>query len=293
MVSNVPASSVYVIAVSNLPTEVESRFPSSPENANITSVQNLALNVNQLSDGTGGVAAIPLYGIGNITNSSEEMGYWETHVDLRPVGSRLEIKQFTAENDIKEYQVDGIFISSFYQFMSISGTPSSLIHKGEENDNHTKYKGGSAEYPDELPLWDYNSSGLGVFNNTTLEYASANIGNVWAYNLFPGVGTNTTNKDVPHIIIRLSNIQYADGTTATGPKYLTVKGYNGNKLFFFVKGNVYSISNLQFNSTNLTDKLTVPDPGTDPGINPGTDPKEVDVDITVISWIVQSVIADL
>lgn len=130
---------------------------------------------------------------------------WTANLDVRPLAARIEIPKITDKNTGVQYVIEGIFISNYYEDMTLMGTSEG----GQKNwgSAASVYVGGnSASYRNNLSgiVYDYVSTGL-----------SLTAGKVWAYNvLAPNPGL------MPSITVRMHN-----PAKPTEPKFIAINQY--------------------------------------------------------------------
>lgn len=225
---------------------------------------------------------------GGITNG-------QVNATLTPVASRFELKDLVANPkpadwtgaEIESFTVKGIYINRFYPWGLLSGGAvdnHDQIARGDVKENYTKEAYGKIKY-------NYNGTGEKEYDfsymcdgndisatytyaeptgeetfiqKATLNAATDGKANWYGYQILPGAA--------PHLVIELA-VMYNDGNTEAQKKYLVVEKYkNGDaNLGDTERGNVYQISTLEFNASNLVD---VPYEGT----------KTVTANISVAAW---------
>lgn len=84
----------------------------------------------------------------------------------------------------------------------------------------------------------------------------------WAYQVCPSTvpasGQTTPVGDIPHIILKLTEVQYVNNPLGATTLYVVVSKYKdsttNDNILEFKRGNVYRINNLVFNQTQATGK---------------------------------------
>lgn len=105
----------------------------------------------------------------------------------------------------------------------------------------------------------------------------------WGYQVCPSttVAPNAT-ADVPHIILKLTTVEYVDDPLAKTTKYVTVTKYidgNNTPITEFKRGNVYRIQNLTFTHNDATDQ-------------PYQENITVIATVTVAPWVINNISPD-
>lgn len=220
-----------------------------------------------------------------------------TSVLLTPIVARVEVGQVTCENqngagqpavsaDITGYKLSGVFINNIHQAVLLGGTPylvgSPLDIKAQAgwatgwenyftaaNTVFPYYVGGTPAAPSD---WVANSmltyctpSGavaLSFYPDLTNGSTSTDPGltpkQAWGYQVAP---SNTvavgSAADVPHVILKLTEVNYVDNPFGLKTQYVTVTKYKddlGVAVNEFKRGNVYRIKNLTFTHNEATNQ---------------------------------------
>lgn len=301
IINDTPENANYCYVALNIPAAgFEDKM--ALESGNISSIEKLAVNTNNLYDSNGGINKIPLWGMGGIIESTSESYYArEAKVNLRTIGSRIEIlkissvpsKEILDEHgkpyEINSFKVAGIFINNFFSTSQLDGltTPASQVLNSEKNVFSGTEDTPDTPYRNYLELFTYNNTSTGISHSVTdapnvltppqQKYA-------WAYNIFPN-DTNGVNTSIylPHIIIRFSQITYRpQGSLGQGvtlnDQFITIGGYisGGVELQYLTKGWIYSFSNLSFSLDEIS-----PDPE--------RKMVKIDVEASVIPWFVEQI----
>lgn len=268
-VKNIPGHTKYVHIVGN-----HDGLPVNPKNISSV-IQNTNVTVQMQKGAAGGIEKATLYNTSSAELVLVSANKYKATVELSPHASRIEIADVTAEGDVTEYQLDGIFINNYYQQVQVDRTTSQadLKDNGSEPNN---YIGDQDPYPSTLPLYDYNVDGIGTFNSNVVKPDPA--GHVWAYNVLAG-------SPAPRIILRLNKIKI-NGQLLNGVRFVTIKGFIDNStsqlITTFEPGKIYTIAagDLKFDENDLT---TIPEVGT----------IDVEVKVTLISWRTKPVTPEL
>lgn len=272
LLDNVPGQSSQVALVGNV--EKDASNTALPLTGLLSAVKAKMLSVGSQSGDERAVDVAALYGEKALTPTGNE-NEWEAAIELSPIISRIEIEGITCGGIITSFQVDGIFINSFYPQSPINGVLKGIENFGSENDN---YLDTNAEYP--TALYDYNAGGIGELNEKTYKPKTADY--VWAYNMFSTSAAEKTGDEyptdnVPHIVVRLSNIVTSDkDVTYEGTHFLTVAKYTDDKgkdITPFEPGKNYTLSaeDFKFNEEHITP-------------NPEIESIKVKVTVSVIDW---------
>jgi hypothetical protein len=258
----------------------------------MSEVLDAVVLVAEINNTDGSIDNVPLTGtapLDDVDGSAAPVPYTR-QVDMRvtPVGTRLQVGRISAGSYTPEgggdvvaitaFTVDGIFVTHVNSRMTMSGVAATAPEVDYLQDQ-SKYvaptvtgsgyaTGGPGEKLTDIPD---QATGAG---DPPAVLAGATATGVWAYNLLP-----TT---IPHIVIRLSDVQYTIGTgeprTLAGFKWLTVSRYHfdagtgDTPVEEFEPGEVYTIGNLVFNWSHMTDL-------------PETKDGDVNVKVTVAPWV--------
>ncbi len=175
-------------------------------------------------------------------------------ITIYPMNARLEIVEITYTGTVLEsFTLEGIYINNYFDLMPVSLDP--MMGAGYSPVNH-----GSNE-----DLYDVDSNSFAYTNLSTLydvvdEDVTVTGGTAtitpdngtWAYHLFGN------SSPAPHIILKLTDLVYANGTTLP-TRYVTVKGYreNGVDVGIFYPHVIYKLTDLAFGDSDLS---PVPEP---------------------------------
>jgi hypothetical protein len=193
-----------------------------------------------------------------------------------PLMARIEIEKissFDSKSDIESFKIDGIFINNYYEQITLDGNATATT---VYNKNVADFAEGTQAYPVNYKemLYDYRSAAgqsLGILDGDTSYILSP--GKAWAYNLLAPVTSSAGTISMPHIVLRLSDIQTKSGLAYNGEWYLTVSGLvdKNGKIDKLKPGTIYSIKNLKFAQSNIQ-----PDPE--------MDTIDVNVEVTIVEW---------
>lgn len=245
-----------------------------------------------------------------------------TSVLLTPIVARVEVGQVTCENqngagqpavsaDITGYKLSGVFINNIHQAVLLGGTPylvgSPLDIQAQAgwatgwesyftaaNIVFPYYAGGTPAAPSD---WVANSmltyctpSGavaLSFYPDLTNGSTSTDPGltpkQAWGYQVAPSnVVVVGQAADVPHVILKLTEVNYVDNPFGLKTKYVTVTKYKddlGIAVNEFKRGNVYRIKNLTFTHNEATNQ-------------PYEKNITVTATITVAPWVINNINPD-
>lgn len=247
---------------------------------------------------------------------------YRTTVILTPIVARVEVGQVTCQNqngptapavsaDITGYKLSGVFINSTRQDVLLNGTPylvgspmdirnqagwttSWANYFTSTNTNFPYYGGGSPAGPAD---WVANSlvtyctptgaAALSFYpdptNGATSTDPAVTPKRAWGYQVCPStVVSSGSAADVPHIILKLTEVTYQDNPLGLTTQYVTVTKYKddlGNPVPEFKRGNVYRIKNLTFTHDESTNK-------------PYEDNITVTATVTVAPWVINNINPD-
>ena len=210
-----------------------------------------------------------------------------TSVTISPIVARIEVKKTScveetpgAATNIKSYKLSGVFVNYARPSVLIAGTPSDDIpgdirsHEGWGNDGWKSYlESDNLIFPYFIPSsiptptdWKNNTfvdyctplkSSLIFYPNVTTgstdEAPDDSDKSAWAYQVCPAA----TAADLPHLIFKLTDVEYVSNEFAKAEEYLTVTKYktiDGDPITAFERGNVYRIEDLTFTHENATPK---------------------------------------
>lgn len=287
-ITGVPNTAKTLYFMANIKTSAGTAFPqvdgttSSDARLRIDKLQANATNVPM-----SGQSGQFVQGIGNAYTAS---------VVLTPVVARVEVGQVTCQNqngagqpaisaDITGYKLSGVFVNNIHQSVLLSGAPylvgSPLDIRAQAgwatgwanyftsvNTVFPYYVGGNPAAPSD---WVANSmvtycspaSSAMLFypdlgNGATSTDPGVTPKKAWGYQIVPSVTVPVgTAADVPHIILKLTDVTYSDNPLGLTTQYVTVTKYKddlGNAVPEFKRGNVYRIKNLTFTHNEATNQ---------------------------------------
>lgn len=287
-ITGVPNTAKTLYFMANIKTSAGTAFPqvdgttSSDARLRIDKLQANATNVPM-----SGQSGQFVQGIGNAYTAS---------VVLTPVVARVEVGQVTCQNqngagqpaisaDITGYKLSGVFVNNIHQSVLLSGAPylvgSPLDIRAQAgwatgwanyftsvNTVFPYYVGGNPAAPSD---WVANSmvtycspasSAMSFYpdlgNGATSTDPGVTPKKAWGYQIVPSVTVPVgTAADVPHIILKLTDVTYSDNPLGLTTQYVTVTKYKddlGNAVPEFKRGNVYRIKNLTFTHNEATNQ---------------------------------------
>lgn len=238
---------------------------------------------------------VPLSGQSTTFINQVNPAIYTASVTLTPMVARMEIGQVTCYNqngegqpaissDITGFKLAGVFINNIRQSVLLDGTPylvgSPIDIKAQSgwangwanyfNSTNTVfpyYLGGSPAAPND---WTPNSmvtycnpdgnAALTFYpdpdKGATTTAPSDKI--AWGYQVCPGTTVAVGQApDVPHIILKLTNVGYVSNPIGEAVKYVTVTNYKDNAdnpVTQFERGHVYRIKNLKFTHNEATNQ---------------------------------------
>lgn len=309
-ISGVPSSAQYLYFMANIKTDVGQTFPA----VEGTSSADARLRLDRLQ---GSAQNVPMSGLSPAFTQSSANNYTAT-VDISPIVARIELGQVTCQNaiigtpistDITGYKLSGVFINNVNQYVLLDGTPYlnapvNIVNQAAwatdyatyftANPNFPHYAGGSPAAPNDWTANAYvdyctpSASGLVFYpdatNGATLTPPVATPKPAWAYQICPSTipasGQTTPVADIPHIILKLTEVQYVNNPLGATTLYVVVSKYKDSitnkNILEFKRGNVYRIDNLVFNQTQATNK-------------PYDTNISVTCSVTVKPWVINSI----
>lgn len=237
-----------------------------PTAGSISSVKTKMLEVTSQSN----IEAVNLYGEDTSLNPTGPNTY-QADIALAPTVARIELTDITATGYITGFEVDGIFVDNYYSKAQVSQSVTNeyLVYS---HTNAELFTDNSTAYPSALTpaIYDWYTPAL-IAVGTPLAVAPSTEGSVWSYNLF---ATNT-GSTMPHIVIRLSNIETSNDVTFSSPQFITIRGLkeDGTVLGGIKAGHVYNIGEgvLRFGGEDLNPE-------------PNKETIDVEVSVTLSDW---------
>lgn len=309
-ISGVPSSAQYVYFMANIKTDVGQVFPA----VEGTTSADARLRLDRLQ---GNVQNVPMSGLSSAFTQSSPNNF-TTSVEISPIVARVELAQVTCQNvtvgspistDITGYKLSGVFINNVNQYVLLDGTPYlnapvNIVNQAgwttdyatyfTNNVNFPHFAGGSPTAPSDWTANAYvdyctpTTAGLFFYpdatNGATIIPPTADPKPAWAYQVCPSTvpasGQTTPVADIPHIILKLTEVQYVNNPLGATTLYVVVSKYKdattNNNILEFKRGNVYRINNLIFNQTQATNK-------------PYDSNISVTCSVTVKPWVINSI----
>ncbi|MFR9649416.1 MAG: hypothetical protein SNJ33_04655 [Rikenellaceae bacterium] len=307
-IDGVPSTATSLRFVANVATATADTYPQVEDE--LTS--DARLRVDLLQDDISTTAMSGLSGEFTLDTDS-----YIASVEITPLAARIEIGSITyssqsddstVNTDFTSFNLAGIYINNIYPYVKISGEPYSqgtLIDVREQDDwddedEWSKYFVSNAQFPyyssgsitspsdwSDNALVDYDSSsltGTTFYPSTTTTTSTTQEDSTlsWAYQVVPNTATDDGATELPHIILKLSNISYVDSSTSSTTRYVTVANYksaSGSSITSFKGGNIYRITSLEFSNAQATDK-------------PYVENISVTATVTVTPWVVSEITPD-
>ena len=309
-ISGVPSSAQYLYFMANIKTDAGQVFPA----VEGTNSSDARLRLDRLQ---GNAQNVPMSGLSSAFTLNSGNDY-SVSVEVSPIVARIELARVTCQNvtvgspistDITGYKLSGVFINNVNQYVLLNGipylnAPVNIVNQaGWSNDwesyfnanvNFPYFAGGSPSSPGD---WTANafvnyctptSSGLSFYpditNGATITAPTSTPKPTWAYQVCPSTtpatGQTTPVADIPHIILKLTEVQYVDNPLGATTVYVVISKYKDSttnqNILEFKRGNVYRIDNLVFNQTQATNK-------------PYDSNISVTCSVTVKPWVINSI----
>ncbi len=287
-ITGVPSVSQYMYFMGNIKTDAGQAFPAVEGSTSA----DARLRLDRLQ---GNAENVPMSGLspaftlvsGNTYNAS---------VELVPIVARVEIGQVTCQDktvgnpvntDITGYKLSGVYLNNVNEYVRLDATPylnapvnianqsgwnSDWASYFTSNVNFPYYAGGSIAPPTGWTANAYvdyctpQSSGLIFYpdetNGATTTIPTTTPHKSWAYQVCPSAalpsGQTTPAADIPHIILKLTDVTYQNNQEGATTLYVVVTKYkdaatNAN-ILEFKRGNVYRIDNLVFTQAQAVNK---------------------------------------
>lgn len=288
-ITGVPNTATTLFFIANIKTSAGSSFPMPDGTTNADARLRIdKLQANATNVPMSGQSGTFVQGTGNQYSAS---------VLLTPMVARVELGQITCQNqngvgqpaitaDITGYKLSGVFVNYTRQDVLLSGMPylvgapidiknqtgwatSWATYFTSANTSFPYYIGGSPAGPaDWVPnaLATYctptGAAALSFYpdlaNGSTSTDPAVTPKKAWGYQVCPSTTVPTGSPaDVPHLILKLTEVAYVDNPLGLSTQYITVSKYKdnlGNPVSEFKKGNVYRIQNLTFTQNETTNQ---------------------------------------
>lgn len=244
-------------------------------------------------------------------------------VTLTPLVARFELGQITCQNqngvgqpavnaDITGYKLSGVFMNNIHQSVLLSGAPY-LVGAPLDIKNQTGWTNGYAAYfnpantafpyyvggsPAAPADWVPNAmvdfcaptggNALSFYPDVTNGATSTDPGltpkKAWAYQIVPSKTVPLSDPaDVPHLILKLTDVTYSNNPLGLPTKYITVDKYidvdSNTPVLEFQRGNVYRIQNLIFTHNETTNV-------------PYEENITVTATVSVAPWVINNIVPD-
>lgn len=288
-ITGVPNTATTLYFMANIRTTAASSYPM----VSGTTSANARLRIDQLqADAT----HVPMSGLSTAFVAASGTNQYTASVTLTPIVARVELGQITCQNqngagqpattsDITAYKLSGVYMNNIRENVLLNGTPylvgapidiknqSSWATNWETyfmsfNTNFPYYVGGSPAGPAD---WTANAmvnyctptaSGLTFYpdptNGSTNTDPAVTPKKAWAYQVSPSTTVPVGSPaDVPHMILKLTDVTYNDNPLGKTTLYVTVTKYKNSSndpVLEFKRGNVYRIENLIFTHNEATNQ---------------------------------------
>lgn len=313
-ITGVPNTATTLFFMANVKTSAGASFPV----IDGTTAADARLRIDKLQ---GTAANVPMSGQ-SVPFTLVSGNNYTTSVTLTPILARVELGQISCQNeagsgqpavnsDITGYKLSGVFVNSTRQDVLLSGTPYLVnapmdiksqaswatawaTYFTSANTSFPYYVGGSPAGPSD---WVANAlstyctpvgaAALIFYPDPTNGSTSTNPGVTpklaWAYQVCPSTTVAVGSPaDVPHLILKLTEVAYVNNPLGLPTQYLTVTKYKddqGAPVTEFKRGNVYRIQNLVFSANESTNQPY------EKNIN-------VTATVTVAPWVINNVNPD-
>lgn len=313
-ITGVPNTAVSLFFMANVKTSAGVNFPM----IDGTTAADARLRIDKLQ---ANATNVPMSGQ-SVPFTLVSGNNYTASVTLTPIVARVELGQITCQNqngagqpemnsDITGYKLSGVFVNSTRQDVLLSGTPYLVnapmdirnqagwatfwaSYFNPANTNFPYYLGGSPAGPAD---WVANAlstyctptgaAALSFYPDPTNGSTSTDPGvtpkRAWAYQVCPSTTVAVGSPaDVPHLILKLTEVTYVSNDLGLPTQYLTVTKYkdtSNNPITEFKRGNVYRIQNLVFSANESTNQPY------EKNIN-------VTATVTVAPWIINDVNPD-
>lgn len=289
VITGVPNTAKTLYFIANIKTAAGTNFPM----VDGTTSADARLRIDKLQ---ANATNVPMSGQSATFVPTALTNQYTASVTLTPIVARLELGQLTCQNqngagqpavsaDITGYKLSGVFINNVRENVLLDGTPylvgSHIDIKNQlgwstgwasyftpANTSFPYYVGGTPAAPSD---WVANSmvtycnptggTALSFYPDLTNGSTSTDPGltpkQAWGYQICPSTTVIGTATDVPHIILKLTEVTYNDNPLGLQTKYVTVTKYKddlGNPIAEFKRGNVYRINNLVFSHNESTNQ---------------------------------------
>lgn len=314
LITGVPNAAKTLYFMANIRTSAGTTYPL----VDGTTSSDARLRIDKLQ---ADVTHAPMSGISG-TFVSTGSNQYTASVTLTPIVARFELGQITCYNqngagqpavsaDITGYKLSGVFMNNIRQSVLLNATPY-LVGAPIDIKNQSAWTtawstyftqtntvfpyavGGSPLAPTD---WVANSmvdfctpqggTALSFYPDTV--YGSTSTAPTgtplksWAYQVVPSTTVPPTSPaDVPHLILKLTDVAYVDNPLGLPTQYVTITKYKDSAnipIKEFKRGNVYRINNLMFTQNETTNI-------------PYEDNITVTATVTVEPWVINNINPD-
>lgn len=259
------SSDVYVVANLKEKIAVTETTTLTEVKAAVYEALNQQVSGKIIMDGIGKIDKQILITVGEDTpkdgDYDDKLNTYGAAVEISPIVARMQIKTIVkkADSKVTSFNVAGIYMNKTYKEMALNLTGSDLISYGSVGD-------------------DYTDANFGVF---AIEDDFVNgafpAGKCAAFNYFAEACTGALAKAAPHILIKLTNIKYAEGYNGLTEGWLTIQRYDTDPVN---RNTIYTIDKVEFDESNI-------------GPNPYQTTANIQVSVTVKPWTKTTLIPSL
>lgn len=316
-ITGVPNTATTLYFIANIKTGAGTGFPmadgSTPADARLR-IDKLQADVIQVPMAGQSGAFIPITPGSRVHTAS---------VTLTPVVARFELGQITCQNqngagqpavnaDITGYKLSGVFMNNIHQNVLLSGAPYLVgapldirsqsgwtagyaAYFNPANTVFPYYVGGSPAAPVDWvanAMSDFctptGANALSFYpdvtNGATSTEPTLPVKKAWAYQVVPSKTVAMGDPaDVPHLILKLTDVTYLDNPLGLPTKYITVDKYidvdSNAPVLEFKRGHVYRIENLIFTHNETTNV-------------PYEENITVTATVSVAPWVIKNIVPD-
>ncbi len=286
-ITGIPNTATTLYFIANMRTTAGTTYPV----VTGTGKTEARFRIDQLQDNA---IYVPMAGQSSAFVAGSGLHQYTATVELTPLVARFELGQITCQNqdgpsapavnaDITGYKLSGLFMNHIHQDVLLNGTPYLVgapvdirnqpgwvtnwdPYFSPFNTDFPYYVGGNPAAPSDWvdnAMCDYcipTASGLTFYPSTTNGAVNTNPSDnpkkAWAYQICPSLTFVTgTPADVPHLILKLTEVTYEGNDLGKNTLYVTVTKYkdsSNNPVTEFKRGNVYRIDNLVFTHNEAT-----------------------------------------
>lgn len=230
----IPAATTNVYLYGNLGNSISGIENAAKKGNNISAVWDLVWSLSDIQNSENSVAAVPVFGKGDVAPGSVNSDRLESKFPVGPIGSRLQIGEIKcSDSNVEELKLAGIFINGFYKSMAVNSTfdGTNLVDNGIDISKYT-----ASGYSDYTTMADIFSTAVDIRAGS----ATPSVKSHWAYNFFPA--------EMPHIVLHFTSIK-ANGTEVVDNKFATVSKYStsasggaGNEYSTALAGRIYTLN---------------------------------------------------